>query len=200
MNALSQYRLAVGFVLLTFVATALTFGQLPDSIPTHWDLHGQPNHYMPKWPAAWLLPLTAAATVACLIRLLDAKRTTKYIIISVAALMCYFCAVFLFTAMHPAESPIAYYLAGVGAFLMAVGNILGKLTWSYFVGLRTHWTVDDPHVWERTHRASAPVYVLGGAAILLTSLTHTSPLVPIAFLFATCLYPFLHSYIVWRRG
>ena len=89
---------------------------------------------------------------------------------------------------------------GIGVFLMAVGNILGKLTWDYFVGLRTYWTVDDPHVWERTHRASAPVYVLAGAAILIASLAHASPLVPVALLLATGLYPILHSYIIWRRG
>jgi uncharacterized membrane protein len=199
MNALSQYRLALGLVLAVIAATALSFSHLPDSIPMHWDLHGQPSNYMPRWPAAWIMPITAVLVTLWLIRQLTSKRTNTIVINAVAGLMCCFCAVTLFTATHPAQSPVPYFFMGIGVFLMAVGNILGKLTWDYFVGLRTYWTVDDPHVWERTHRASAPVYVLGGAAILIASLAHLSPLVPLALLLSTCLYPFLHSYIIWHR-
>jgi len=194
-----RYRLALGLVLVAFAATALCFNHLPDTLPMHWDLHGQPTNYLPRWPAAWIMPITAAIVIIWLIRQLTPKRTNTIVINSVAGLMCYFSAVSLFTAMQPTESPVPYLFMGIGVFLMAVGNILGKLTWDYFVGLRTYWTVDDPRVWERTHRASAPVYVLGGAAILIASLAHASPLVPIALLLATGLYPMLHSYIIWHR-
>jgi immunity protein, SdpI family len=199
-TVLPQYRLALCLVAVAFAVTGLCFSHLPDSIPMHWDLHGHPANYMPRWPAAWAMPITAALVIIWLIRQLTPKRTNTIVINSIAGLMCYFCAVSLLTAMHPTESPVPYYFMGVGVFLMAVGNILGKLTWDYFVGLRTPWTVDDPHVWERTHRASGPVYVLGGAAILIASLAHRSPLIPMALLLATCLYPVLHSYIIWHRA
>jgi len=197
---LPRYRLALGLVLVVIAATVLCFNRLPDTLPMHWDLHGQPTNYMPRWLAAWIMPITAAMVVIWLIWQLTPKRTNTIVINSVAGLMCYFTAVSLFTAMHPTASPVPYFFMGIGVFLMAVGNILGKLTWDYFVGLRTYWTVDDPRVWERTHRASAPVYVLAGAAILIASLAHASPLVPVALLIATVLYPILHSYIIWRRG
>jgi uncharacterized membrane protein len=206
MNALSQYRAvlpqyrpALCLVLIGFAATALCFSHLPDSIPMRWDLRGQPSIYMPRWLAAWIMPLTAATVTLWLIRQLTPKRTNTILINAATGLMCYFSAVSLFSAMHPTESPAPYFFMGIGVFLMVVGNILGKLTWDYFVGLRTYWTVDDPHVWERTHRASAPVYVLGGAAIVIASLAHASPLVPLALLLATGLYPMLHSYIIWHR-
>jgi uncharacterized membrane protein len=197
---LPRYRLALGLVLVLIAATALCFNHLPDTLPMHWDLHGQPTNYMPRWLAAWIMPITAAMVIIWLIWQLTPKRTNTIVINSVAGLMCYFTAVSLFTAMHPTASPVPYFFMGLGVFLMAVGNILGKLTWDYFVGLRTYWTVDDPRVWERTHRASAPVYVLAGAAILIASLAHASPLVPVALLIATGLYPMLHSYIIWRQG
>ena len=197
---LPRYRLALGLVLVVIAATALCFNRLPDTLPMHWDLRGQPTNYMPRWLAAWIMPITAAIVIIWLIWQLTPKRTNTIVINSVAGLMCYFTAVNLFTAMHPTASPVPYFFMGIGVFLMAVGNILGKLTWDYFVGLRTYWTVDDPHVWERTHRASAPVYVLAGAAILIASLVHASPLVPVALLIATGLYPILHSYIIWRQG
>lgn len=194
-----QHRLAFAFVVVAFAATALCFGYLPDSIPMHWDLHGQPTNYMPKWPAVWIMPITTALVIIWLIRHVTPKRTSTIVINAVAGLMCYFCAVSLFTAMRPMESPVPYYFMGIGVFLITVGNILGKLTWDYVVGLRTYWTVDDPRVWERTHRASAPVYVLGGAAIFIASVARASPLISMALLLGTGLYPMLHSYITWHR-
>ena len=89
---------------------------------------------------------------------------------------------------------------GMGVFLMVVGNILGKITWNFFLGIRTYWTLDDPAVWERTHRAAGPVYVLGGAAVLAAGMSHAPTSIPLAILLATGLYPMIYSYVVWRRG
>lgn len=195
-----SHRLAFGFVLIAFAATALFYGQLPDVLPMHWDVHGRPENFEPKWWAAWVMPTSALVVTALLVWLLTPKRTSIFIINIVAGFMSYLCAVTLYVAMHPMESSFPFVFMGVGVLLMAVGNILGKLTWDFFVGIRTYWTVDDPHVWERTHRASGPVYMFGGLAILVTSVAHAPISIPLALFAATCLYPVIYSYIVWRRS
>jgi uncharacterized membrane protein len=200
MRALARHRLAFGFILSAFAATALFYSQLPDLLPMHWDIHGRPGTFQPKWWAAWVVPVSAALVTASLIWLLNPKRTSIIVINAVAGLMSYICGVTLYVAMHPVESPFPYMFMGVGVFLMAVGNILGKLTWDVFVGIRTYWTVDDPNVWERTHRAAGPVYMFGGLAILVASMAHAPISISLALFLATCLYPMIYSYLVWRRG
>ncbi len=172
MRAFARHRLAFGFILGAFAATALFYSQLPDLLPMHWDIHGRPGTFQPKWWAAWVVPVSAVLVTTSLAWLLTPKRTSTIIINAVAGFMSYICGVTLYVAMHPSESPFPYVFMGVGVLLMAVGNILGKLTWNFFVGIRTYWTVDDPDVWERTHRAAGPVYMFGGLAILVASIAH----------------------------
>jgi len=193
-------RPALVFVFIAFAATAVCYSQLPDALPMRWDLYGHPGLYMPKWWVAWVIPLATALVTTGLIWLLPPKRTSRIIIDAIAGMMCYICAVSLVTAIHPVASPLPYVFMGIGVFLMVIGNILGKLTWNFFVGIRTYWTTDDPAVWERTHRSAGPVYVLGGAAILAAGMAHVPTSALFALLVATCVYPVIYSYIVWHRG
>lgn len=191
---------AAWFVLIAFAATAFCYSRLPDLMPVHWDWHGRPDNYLPKWWVAWVMPATTALVTAALVWLLNPKRTSTIVINAVAGLMCYMCGVSLYAAMHPSAAPFAYIFMGLGIFLIVVGNILGKLTWNYFVGIRTYWTMDDPRVWERTHRVAGPVYVLGGIAIFGAGIAHATTMTVLALLLATCLYPIAYSYFVWRRS
>jgi len=196
----ARYPAAAWFVLIAFAATALSYTHLPELMPMHWDWHGRPDNYLPKWWAAWVAPATTAVVTGTMVWLLSPKRTSTIIVNAVAGLMCYLCGVSLYAAMHPSDPPFAYLFMGLGIFLIVVGNILGKLTWNYFVGIRTYWTMDDPRVWERTHRAAGPVYVLGGIAVFGAGIAHATTTIMLTLLLATCLYPIAYSYFVWRRG
>jgi uncharacterized membrane protein len=200
MTLLRHYRIAVLFILLAFAATALLYGQLPDHMPMRWTLGGQVDGYLPKRWGAWIVPSVAALAVAAMAHLLAVKRSSTIIITAVAGLMLFSCGVTWYAAIHPADTPLAYLFIGLGVFLVAVGNILGKLTWSYFVGIRTPWTIDDPRVWERTHRVAGPVFVVGGIAMFGAGIAHASAPVLLALLLATCLYPVIYSYYAWRQG
>jgi uncharacterized membrane protein len=199
MTLLRQYRVAAALVAIAFVATALLYGQLPDPVPLRWTLDGQVAGYLPKRWGAWILPGLTALTTAVLAYLLTPKRTSTTIVTAVAGLMLFICGVTWYATIHPTESPLAYVFIGLGAFLIVVGNIVGKLSWNYFIGIRTPWTMDDPRVWERTHRAAGPVFMIGGIAMLGAALAGASAPMLLALLLATFLYPVIYSYRVWRR-
>jgi uncharacterized membrane protein len=200
MTALRHYRVAVLFIVAAFAATALLYGQLPDPMPMRWTLGGEVGGYLPKRWGAWIVPSVAAFVVAAMAHLLTVKRSSTIIVTAVAGLMLFNCGVTWYAAMHPADTPCAYAFIGLGVFLMVVGNILGKLTWNYFVGIRTPWTMDDPRVWERTHRVAGPVFVVGGMAMFGGGIAHASAPVLLALLVATCSYPVIYSYYAWRQG
>jgi uncharacterized membrane protein len=199
MTLLRHYRVAVLFILLAFAATALLYSQLPDLMPMRWTSDGQVG-YLPKRWGAWIVPSVAALVVSAMARLLTVKRSSTIIVTAVAGLMLFNCGVTWFAALHPTDTPLVYAFMGLGVFLVVVGNILGKLTWSYFVGIRTPWTMDDPRVWERTHRMAGPVFVVGGMALCGAGIAHASAPMLLALLLATCLCPVIYSYYAWRQG
>jgi uncharacterized membrane protein len=93
-------------------------------------------------------------------------------------------------------------LGGIGAFLAVFGNYLGKIPKNYILGIRTPWTLASDYVWERTHRAGAPIFVAGGLALFLYSLLQGDSLdsgVVAAIVIATVAIPCLHSYVVWKK-
>jgi len=196
----ARHPAAAWFVLIAFAVTGLCYSHLPDLLPMRWDWQGRPDMLLPKWWAAWIVPTMTAIVTVTLVWLLSPKRTSAIVINAIAGLMCYTCGVSLYAAMHPSEPPFAYIYMGLGIFLIVVGNILGKLPWNYFLGIRTYWTMDDPRVWERTHRTAGPVYVLGGIAIFGASVAQVATTMILALLIATCLLPVAYSYVVWRRG
>jgi uncharacterized membrane protein len=200
MNLLRQYRVAAALIAIAFAAGALLYGQLPDPMPMHWTLDGHVTRYMPKRWGVWILPSAAALVTVFLATLLPQKRTSTIIVTAVAGLMLLLCGVTWYSALHPSVSPRAYVFAGVGAFLIVFGNICGKLSWNYFVGVRTPWTMDDPRVWERTHRVAGPVFMIGGVAMLCAGLANASAITLLALLLATTLCPVIYSYLLWRRA
>jgi uncharacterized membrane protein len=114
MSAFARHRLAFGFILGAFAATVLFYSQLPDLLPMHWDIHGRPGTFQPKWWAAWVLPFSAVLVTTSLAWLLIPKRTSTIIINAMAGFMSYLCGVTLYVAIHPSESPVPYAFMGVG--------------------------------------------------------------------------------------
>lgn len=54
----------------------------------------------------------------------------------------------------------------LGVLLVVVGNGLGKIRPNELVGIRTPWTKGSVRVWNRTHRTSAPIFILVGALLI----------------------------------
>ncbi|GBQ07192.1 SdpI family protein [Acetobacter cerevisiae] len=53
-----------------------------------------------------------------------------------------------------------------GVFLLVVGNCLGKIRPNSLVGIRTPWTKANARVWDRTHRACGPLFILAGVGLI----------------------------------
>jgi uncharacterized membrane protein len=53
-------------------------------------------------------------------------------------------------------------LAAVSIMFIILGNYMGKIRPNYFMGIRTPWTLEDPVVWQKTHRMGGPIFMLIG--------------------------------------
>jgi uncharacterized membrane protein len=161
------------------IASFLLYPRLPDRLPTHWNIHGQVDGTMSKMNGLLVsLGINLGLYVLLLaIPYLDPKKkmeqfreTYGWIRLSMHIFMA-----LLFVAM------MAYSLgykipmdrivpALVSILIIILGNLMGKMRPNYFVGIRTHWTLENPAVWQKTHRISGPIWVAAGLLGLVGSL------------------------------
>ena len=154
-------------------ASAWAWGQLPDSVPVHWNIDGKVDRFGSKAELLILLPaITAFITVllAALPRL-DPRRanieaSAKFwnaASIMPVALMAYVHGLMIWNAMGHQIDMINALIPGLSLLFIGIGNYLGKTRSNWFGGVRTPWTMSSEYAWERTHRWAGRLFVLSGA-------------------------------------
>ena len=84
----------------------------------------------------------------------------------------------------------------VGVIFAAVGNYLPKIRRNTLTGIRLPWTLMDDAVWNKTHRFSGPVWVLGGLLLIVCGLIGTGPALPVAAIVVVIAVPTAYSLAV----
>ncbi|MFY9500060.1 MAG: SdpI family protein, partial [bacterium] len=81
-----------------------------------------------------------------------------------------------------------------------IGNVMGRIRPTFFVGIRTPWTLADDEVWRKTHRLAAPLWVLAGFLGLVTAILPPpwNALGLLAPLFLAAIVPVVYSYLIYR--
>lgn len=201
------------FLILVACAVSLWFyPQLPNPVPTHWDMAGQVNGYTPKpwgvilfplvmigmWLVLWALPYISPKGFR-----LDSFLPV-YGIISLAILaMLFVIMVIVFLAAKGNHIPVQRVAPiVVGLLLLVLGNYMGKVRKNFFVGIRTPWTLASDEVWMRTHHLGGWLFVVGGLIIAVAGLLAPAHLVPgilIAVVITVSLVTVGGSYVIYRR-
>jgi len=204
----------IGPVLIgLMIAFALAvYGRLPEQIPTHFSLSGEPDGWTPRIPGAFLMPLLAAGVYLLLIvlRRIDPRganysrfEETWWVFLNVIAL--------LMTALHvlslgfaigwPIDMARAVTVT-VGLLFVGLGNYMPRLRSNWWMGIRTPWTLESEEVWRETHRVGGWAFVAAGLLVVLAGLLlEPGPRAwasGIAFGTAIVI-PLVYSYVAYRR-
>jgi uncharacterized membrane protein len=171
-----KYYYLAGILLTAaaLAATAVAYPDLPSSVPTHWNLHGQPNGYSPKW-ALYLLGPGFMAGIVLLTRLLpwlspkhfeveSFRSTYMQIMLMTVGMLAYCDAVILWIGVGHSVNIRRAIVGAVCLLFVLLGNVMGKVRRNFFIGIRTPWTLASERVWNATHRLAAKTFVLGGLA------------------------------------
>jgi len=199
---------ALSLIVAAFAATAWYFPDLPDRIPTHWNLRGEADGRGPR-SMAWLLPglmlgLLAMFAVLPLLspRPFDLDRTqSAYLSVMVLtiALFGYLHAITLRAALAPRVDVARAMVGGIMLMLALMGNVLGKIKRNLYIGVRTPWTIASDRVWSDTHRIAAWWFVgsgLAGLVIAVSGLPIWAALIPLV---PAVVWPIVFSYLLYRR-
>jgi uncharacterized membrane protein len=89
----------------------------------------------------------------------------------------------------------------VGMLFIVLGYDMPRLQPTWFVGVRTPWTLTSERPWRKTHELGRWVFIAIGIAAIAAGLTGSSAVVflLLGLLFGGLLLLGTYSYIIWRQ-
>lgn len=202
---------AVG-LLLVFACLALAvvkYPGLPDPMPSHWNMAGEANGWMPKFWGVMIFPIIMAVVWLMFLVLPRISprgfemepfaRAWGYLRVAILADILLIAVLAMRAAEHQEGINPKALFAGLGILFVLMGNFLGKVTRNFFVGIRTPWTLASEEVWLRTHRLGGKCFVVAGLWVLVVSLLGLNPWLMIGAIALAALVPVVYSYVIYRR-
>lgn len=164
-------------ILLPSLVGCVFWNQLPEEIPTHFNLLGQADGYNHKMSAIFGLP-TLMLLMHWLLLFTMIKDPKSSNISSKIQLLIYWIIPFVscLSMISIYGASLGYsMMSGIlaqffmGAVMIVIGNYLPKTRRNYIIGIRLPWTLENDENWSKTHRLAGKIWVLGGLLLFLNS-------------------------------
>lgn len=199
-------------VIGMIAVAALFYADLPEQIPTHWNINGQPDDWGPKIWAAWMMPGISLILLFLLpfLAKIDPKAenynsfSSTYEVLQTVLILfmtLMFSLQYYFT-FHPHQQALMtpFMLSAVGVMFIVMGNYMGKVRQNFFVGLKTPWTLADPEVWQKSQRLTGWMFVFAGVIFLIQAWAQKYILATfIIVMVAIAFVPTIYSYVIYKR-
>jgi uncharacterized membrane protein len=196
-------------VVAAILMSAVLYPRLPEAMPSHWNLQGQPDRFVSKPFGPFVGPAVMAGVFLLFLALpaisprgfrFDGFRHVWAILeASILGLMFLVHVLVLLSGMGRPVDMTRASEAGVGLLLVILGNFMGKLTRNFFIGIRTPWTIASEEVWLRTHRLGGKLFVVAGLVLFFSSLLGGGWIPAAVAIGAAALISVVYSYLLYRR-
>ena len=164
-------------ILLPSLVGCVFWNQLPEEIPTHFNLLGQADGYNHKMSAIFGLP-TLMLLMHWLLLFIMIKDPKSSNISSKIQLLIYWIIPFVscLSMISIYGESLGYSMMSgllaqifMGVVMIVIGNYLPKTHRNYIIGIRLPWTLENDENWRKTHRLAGKIWVLGGLLLFLNS-------------------------------
>ncbi|MFH1295050.1 MAG: DUF1648 domain-containing protein [bacterium] len=171
--------LPILLILITLAIGFYFYPQLPDRIPSHWNVNGQIDGFMPKTFAAFFFPglFIFVYLLLSVLPLMDPHKTNielfenSYFWFKVTLLL--FLAGIHFITIYAAfgkEVDIGRFVSwGVGILFLFIGWMMPRIKKNYTIGIRLPWTLYSEVVWDKTHKLGSQLFMALAGILLLAS-------------------------------
>ena len=201
---------------MLLVAGAIVFSvagysRLPETVPVHWGLSGEPDRYGSRLEGAFLMPSIMVVMLVLLQWLPSrdpraaniAKFRDSYdlMVVALVTFMAGLHVVLLGTSLGWAVNVTMVVLIAVGVLFLLIGNMLPRARSNFIFGIRTPWTLSSDAVWTRSHRLGGYVMVAAGL-FTIASAFMPQPwgfVIMFSSLALAAIVPAIYSYVIWSR-
>ena len=204
--------IAILAIIVTFGISLYFYPQLPEQMPSHWNLQGQINGYMPKNVELLFAPLlmTGMLVLFQVLPKLDPCRANyaffrkEYEIIQLG-LIVFFGFIHLlviYASLHQNFPVSSLIIMAVGALFVLIGSCLLKIRQNYFIGIRVPWTINNEENWNKTHQFGGWCFIVAGLVLFFMGILPSQ--LKLVFLLApilvAALLPVGYSYWLYRQS
>ena len=206
-----QRILALLIILLSFIVAFWLYPILPYPMPSHWNIKGEVDGYMPKLFALFLIPVISLFCFALFVKLpdLDPKKQNiesfkKYydtFILVFILFFFYLYALMILYSLNPVFN-MGFMLIPAFAFLFFyVGILCEHAKQNWFIGIRTPWTLSNETVWNKTNRLGGKIFILVGILLIVCIVLPPAIfwglfIVGIAI---TVIVPMVYSFVLYKK-
>ena len=164
-------------ILLSSLVGCVFWYQLPEKMPTHFNLLGQADGYNHKVFAIFGLPALMLLMHWVLLFLMVKDPKSSNISSKIQVLIYWiipFVSCLSMISIYGESlgySMMSGLLAQIfmGVVMIVIGNYLPKTHRNYIIGIRLPWTLESDKNWRQTHRLAGKIWVLGGLLLFLNS-------------------------------
>lgn len=184
----------------------------PDRVPVHWGIDGTPDRWGTRVEGLLIFPSVALIFYVMFLVLprIDPGRANyaKF----AGAFFTFRLGLMGFVAALEAATIAVYRgthldirmmtMPLVGALLIIIGTLLGRIEPNWFIGVRTPWTLSSRTSWVRSNRAGGWVLIGSGVLFVLAGALQRSwaMIGAIVALAAGVLGVVVYSYVVWKNA
>ena len=164
-------------ILLPSLVGCVFWNQLPEEIPTHFNLLSQADGYNHKMSAIFGLP-TLMLLMHWLLLFIMIKDPKSSNISSKIQVLIYWIIPFVscLSMISIYGESLGYSMMSgllaqifMGVVMIVIGNYLPKTHRNYIIGIRLPWTLENDENWRKTHRLAGKIWVFGGLLLFLNS-------------------------------
>ncbi len=198
---------SIALVVAQLAGSALAYANLPDRVPTHFDINGAPDGFSSRVVGALALPVSSIAIglfVRSVPRFMKGEARARALgspIAEVTALVIGLLAGIHFVILDMALSGAPRAGRGLAlvlsVFTLIMGLLMPKLRRNGVAGIRTPFSLSSDEAWQKTHRVGGALFVGAGLVGLVGVVTGSVAWVCVP-LIAAALVASVYSYFASR--
>ncbi len=201
-----QELVLIILALLPVLYLFMNWSLLPESIPVHFDLKGNPNGYGSRWVYV-IMPLGLYLLMVVLPKIdprkanYDVFESSYFKLRLILGIFFGMITVSVIWGIVNNSNAIQKFMPLSMFFLfMLIGNYLGNIRPNYFVGIKVPWTLNSDEVWTRTHKMAGKLWFWGSLiGMALYFVVDKMEYVFIPLLVILVVVPVVYSYVIYRK-
>ncbi len=196
-------------ILLPALFGIIMWNDLPDIITTHWGADGNADGLSGKVFAVFGTPIILLIFhfVCLLFTSLDKKQKEQNqkalgMIFWIIPVISLFTSGIMYRAAFGKEFNLGLFMpALLGAMFIFIGNYLPKVKQNRTLGIKISWTLNNEENWNKTHRFSGKVWVVGGLILLPSVFLPLTAMVwfTACVIAAMVIIPMVYSYSIYKQ-
>ena len=202
----------LSIAIISLIGHLFIYPMLPEQIPIQWGSDGSVSSWGEKY-----MDLVLASLPVLIVLMMKATpymypRSANYrkhpqayniVLVGVTLLLIACSWLSAFAGLGYNVNIQTLIPAGIGILFIALGNTMPQIRPTYFFGIKTPWTLENPDVWRKTHKFGGILFCIMGVLFILSAFFGSELfvhgiLVPVILGSVAVLY--IYSYILYRKS